>query len=101
MKLEGRVFYLLRTLFGVQMVYLTNIYHPKTGEGNERPVWIEYYRVLRTSDAIQICDRSTTNFQLLEGSDGKSISTSSVGSKELEIEKAEREMQGKDLEERR
>ena len=94
-KLKGRVFYLLRTLFGVQMVYLTTIYHPKTGEGNERPVWIEYYRVLRTSDAIQICDRSTTNFQLLEGSDGKSISTSSVGSKELEIEKAEREKQGK------
>ena len=94
-KLEGRVFYLLRTLFGVQMVYLTNIYHPKTGEGNERPVWIEYYRVLRASDALQVCDRSTSNIQLLEGSDGKPISSKSIGSQELQIEMAEREKQGK------
>ena len=94
-KLKGRVFYLLRTLFGVQMVYLTTIYHPQTGEGNERPVWIEYYRVLRASDALQVCDRSTSNIQLLEGSDGKPISSKSIGSQELQIEMAEREKQGK------
>eukprot|EP00291_Cryptomonas_curvata_P022814 CAMPEP_0172167680 /NCGR_PEP_ID=MMETSP1050-20130122/9713_1 /TAXON_ID=233186 /ORGANISM="Cryptomonas curvata, Strain CCAP979/52" /LENGTH=1033 /DNA_ID=CAMNT_0012838511 /DNA_START=115 /DNA_END=3218 /DNA_ORIENTATION=- len=94
---KGRVFYLLRTPFGVELVHLTQIYHPtrKAGEGRELPVWIEYYRVLATSDAIQVCDRTDTNFQRFQSSDGQTISTTSAGSKHLEIERAERAQQGK------
>jgi hypothetical protein len=94
-KLEGRVFYLLRTPVGVELVYITQIYHPGAEEGEGLPVWIQYYRVLATSDAIQICDRTNTNFQRFQSSDGKTISTSSAGSKDLEIERAERAQKGK------
>ena len=94
-KLTGRVFYLLRTPGGVELVHLTQIYHPKAYEGEEAPVMIEYYRVLANSDAIQVCDRADTNFQRYQGSGGETILTSSAGSKQLQIERAEREQQGK------
>ena len=74
---------------------ITQIYHPKTSEETVKPVWIEYYRVLAASDAIQVCDRADTNFQQYQTSEGKTIETSSSGSKQLEIERAEREQQGK------
>jgi hypothetical protein len=93
--LTGRVFFLLRTPCGVELVHLTQIYHPKAGEGEELPVFIEYYRVLANSDAIQVCDRADTNFQRYQCSGGETILTSSAGSKQLEIERAERIQQGK------
>jgi hypothetical protein len=92
---SGRVFYLLRTPGGVELVQLTQIYHPNAYEGEEPPVLIEYYRVLANSAAIQVCDRADTNFQRFLSSDGTTISTASAGSKQLEIERAEREQQGK------
>ena len=91
----GRVFYLLRTPVGVELVRITQIYHPKTSEETVSPVWIEYYRVLAARDAIQVCDRADTNYQQYQTSEGKTIETSSSGSKQLEIERAEREQQGK------
>ena len=93
--LTGRVFYLLRTPCGVELVHLTQIYHPKAGGGEELPVLIEYYRVLATSDAIQVSDRADTNFQRYQCSSGETILTSSAGSRQLEIERAERLQQGK------
>jgi hypothetical protein len=89
---SGRVFYLLRTPVCVELVHLTQIYHPKD---HPETVWIEYYRVLANSAAIQVCDRADTNFQRFLSSDGTTISTASAGSKQLEIERAEREQQGK------
>jgi hypothetical protein len=93
--LTGRVFYLLRTPGGVELVQLTQIYHPNAYEGEEPPVLIEYYRVLASSDAIQVCDRADTNFQRYQCSGGETILTSSAGSKQLQIERAERVQQGK------
>ncbi len=56
----------------VELVHLTQIYHPKD---HPETVWIEYYRVLANSAAIQVCDRANTNFQRFLSSDGTTIST--------------------------
>ena len=95
---NGRVFYLLRTPVRVELVKITQIYYPKDCEqceGDERPVWIEYYRVFSSSDAIPVCDRRECNFQQILSSEGNTVLTSSAGSKQLEIEMAERAQQGK------
>ena len=93
--LTGRVFYLLRTPAGVELVLLTQIYYPKDDDAKERSVWIEYYRVMKSSEAIEICDRADTLFQRVQNDDGKTISTSSAGSRQLQFEREERKQQGK------
>ena len=79
---------------------ITRSLGPKTGEETVSreeavgPVWIEYYHVLASSDAIRVCDRADNNYQQYQTSQGKTISAIPVPA-QLEIERAERAQQGK------
>lgn len=86
----GCAFFLLCSPAGLELVKVTAIFHPMGGEGNEQPVWIEYCRVLNSSDASQVCDRRDNLVQTIENSDGDTFWSASAGSKQIELELAER-----------
>jgi hypothetical protein len=86
----GFVFFLLRTLAGLELIRVTDIYHPHHDKGGEQPVWVQYCRVLSSSEASHVCDRADALTRSIQSTEGETILATSVGSKQLEIERAER-----------
>jgi hypothetical protein len=53
---KGCVFFLLRTLAGLILIKVTNIYHPHLDKGEDQQVWVQYCLVLASSEASHVCD---------------------------------------------
>jgi hypothetical protein len=95
---SGCLFYLLRTpLAGIELVKVSAIYHPKdVSKGGQMQVFIEYCRVLKSSEAALVCDRADDLTRLIKSNDGKSFISTSVGSKQIELQLRERREQKKE-----
>ena len=94
---SGCLFYILRTpLAGIEMVKISAIFHPKEhSKGDQMQVFIEYCRVLKSSEAALVCDRADDLTQLIKSAEGKSFLSTSVGSKQIELQLKERREQKK------
>ena len=95
---SGCLFYLLRTpLAGIELVKVSAIYHPKdVSKGGQMQVFIEYCRVLKGSEAALVCDRADDLTRLIKSNDGHSFISTSVGSKQIELQLRERREQKKE-----
>ncbi len=58
-------------------------------------VFIEYCRVLKSSEAALVCDIADDLSQLIKSAEGKSFLSTSVGSKQIELQLKERREQKK------
>ena len=85
----GCAFYLLCTPAGLELIKISAIFHPNSGEGNEQSVWVQYCRVLKGSEASQVCDRTENLVLTMANSDGRTFMSSSSGSKQIEMERTE------------
>jgi hypothetical protein len=85
----GCVFYLLCTPAGLELIKISAIFQPNIGEGNEQSVWVQYCRVLKGSEASQVCDRTENLVRTMANSDGNTFLSSSSGSKQIEMERTE------------
>jgi hypothetical protein len=93
--LTGCVFYLLNTPAGVELIKICEIFHPAGGENESEKVCVEYHRVLKGSDAAEVCDRPENLSNIVQGSDGRSVVCTSSGSKEIRWQMEQRIREGK------
>ena len=94
---EGCTFFLLNTPGGVELVKISAIFHPMDGEGELKQVWVQYCRVLKGSEALEVCDRADDASRTILSSTGETVVCTSVGSKQIAMQIEERN--GKKLQE--